>query len=131
MKKHKSVLRAKGLIGTVFAMAMLAPLPSTATTSPVLADQGGKWTASTREKYYTQDQGSRIMPLKWINALKQANGTPFMADSLGRYGYLPNPKSDEPGLPVGFTAANENGDKIIGMNCSACHTRQIEVSGTS
>lgn len=131
MKINKSRLRLRRLTGTVLTLVILAPLSSTAATSPVMADQGKKWTASTREKYYTQDQGSRIMPLKWINALKQANGTPFMADSLGRYGYLPNPKSDEPGLPVGFTVANENGDKIIGMNCSACHTRQIEVSGTS
>jgi len=118
-------------VGTVLTMAMLVPLSSTAATSPVLTDQGGKWTDSARQKYYTQDQGSRIMPLKWINALKQANGTPFMADSLGRYGYLPNPKSPEPGLPVGFIAAKDNGDKFIGMTCSACHTRQIDVSGSS
>ncbi len=135
MKKQNSVLTTKGLSGTFLTLAMLAPLSSIATTpaptTPVLANQGGKWTASTREKYYTQDQGSRIMPLKWINALKQANGSPFMADSLSRYGYLPNPNSVEPGLPVGFSVADEHGDKIIGMNCSACHTRQIEVSGTS
>lgn len=131
MKKNKSALRIRFLTDTALAMAIFAPLPSTAATSPVMTDQGNKWTASTREKYYTQDQGSRIMPLKWINALKQANGAPFMADSLGRYGYLPNPKSVAPGLPVGFSVAEENGDKIIGMNCSACHTRQIEVSGTS
>lgn len=131
MKKIKSVLRIRCLVGTVLTMAMLAPLVSTAAVSPVLTDQGKKWTASTREKYYTQDQGSRIMPLKWINALKQADGTPFMANSLGRYGYLPNPKSPEPGLPVGFVAAKENGVKFVGMTCSACHTRQIEVSGTS
>jgi len=134
MKKIEYVFRTRLLGGTVLAMAMLVPLPSTAAmsaASPVMADQGKKWTASTREKFYTQDQGSRIMPLKWINALKQANGAPFMADSLGRYGYLPNPKSAEPGLPVGFSVAKENGDKIIGMNCSACHSRQIDVSGTS
>ncbi|MGZ8175028.1 MULTISPECIES: di-heme-cytochrome C peroxidase [Methylobacter] len=131
MKKNESVLRIRSLVGTVLTMAMLVPLSSTAATSPVLTDQGGKWTNSARQKYYTQDQGSRIMPLKWINALKQANGAPFMADSLGRYGYLPNPKSPEPGLPVGFIAAKENGDKFIGMTCSACHTRQIDVSGIS
>ncbi|MFA5015922.1 MAG: di-heme-cytochrome C peroxidase [Methylobacter sp.] len=131
MKKNESVLRIRSLVGTVLTVAMLAPLSSTAATSPVLTDQGGKWTDSARQKYYTQDQGSRIMPLKWINALKQANGAPFMADSLGRYGYLPNPKSPEPGLPVGFIAAKENGDKFIGMTCSACHTRQIDVSGIS
>ena len=140
MNKIECELRLKCLTGLLLATAMLAPMPTTAAsapmplaaaTSPVLADQGKKWDASTREKYYTQDQGSRIMPLKWINALKQANGSPFMEDSLSRYGYLPNPKSPEPGLPVGFTAAEDKGDKIIGMNCSACHTRQIEVDGTA
>lgn len=115
----------------VIAMVMLASLPTTVSASLVMTDQGTKWTDSTRNKYYSEDQGSRIMPLKWINALKQANGTPFMADSLERYGYLPNPKSAEPGLPVGFSVAKENGDKIIGLTCSACHSRQIDVSGTS
>ncbi len=133
MKKIEYALRTKCLTGTVLAMAMLSSLPSLAASPslPVMADQGWKWTDSARNKYYTQDQGSRVIPLKWINALKQADGTPFMADSLSRYGYLSNPKSPEPGLPVGFIAAKENGDKTMGLTCSACHTRQIDVSGTS
>ncbi|WP_054773850.1 di-heme-cytochrome C peroxidase, partial [Methylogaea oryzae] len=113
------------------AAAMLAPLSPEAAVAPVMTDQGKHWTASTREQYYTQDQGSRVMPLKWINALKQADGKPFLEDSLSRYGYLPNPQSPDPGLPVGFTVAKENGEKMLGMSCSACHTRQIEVSGTA
>jgi cytochrome c553 len=131
MKKHTRKLIIKCFSGSVLTMIMLAAsLPSTAAT-PVMTDQGGKWNDSTREKYYTQDQGSRIMPLKWINALKQPNGTSFMADSLGRYGYLPNSKSAAPGLPVGFTVAEENGEQIVGLNCSACHSRQIDVKGTA
>lgn len=132
MKKRELALSTGGLAGAFLAVAMLAPLPAAAAvTPPVMTDQGKKWDASTRDRYYTQDQGSRVMPLKWINALKQANGKPFMEDSLSRYGYLPNPKSEEPGLPVGFSVAQENGDKIIGLTCSACHSRQIDVSGTS
>ena len=130
MKNQTSQLISNGLTVTTLLITLLAPRLSIATV-PVTINQGGQWTASTQEKYYTQDQGSRIMPLKWISALKQANGSPFMADSLSRYGYLPNPKSTEANLPVGFTVAEENGEKIIGMNCSACHTRQIDVSGTS
>jgi cytochrome c5 len=73
------------------------------------------------------------MPLRWIASLKQANGKPFLEDSLSRYGYLPNPdKIDNPReLPVGFTATSENGAESIGMTCAACHTRQIEVNGTA
>jgi cytochrome c553 len=126
-----NILRTGFLTGSVLALAIIAPLPSMAAASPVLTDQGKNWTDSTREKYYTLDQGSRIMPLKWINALKQANDAPFMADNLVRYGYLPNPKSSEPGLPVGFSVAEENGEKIIGLTCSACHSRQIDVSGVA
>jgi cytochrome c553 len=56
---------------------------------------------------------------------------------LNRYGYLPNPKSDPPGLPVGFTVSNAvvgatgMSGQVIGMTCAACHTRQIEVAGTA
>ncbi len=132
MKNQTSQLISNCLTATALLISVLAPCNATATaTIPVITDQGVQWTESTKEKFYTQDQGSRIMPLKWISALKQANGLPFLADSLGRYGYLPNPKNTETNLPVGFTVADENGEKIIGMNCSACHSRQIEVSGVS
>lgn len=110
------------------ASAMLAPLASSA-AEPHTVDQGKEWTASAQKDFYSRDQGSRIMPLRWIAALKQANGEPFMAASLGRYGYLPNDKSRPAGLPVGFTVGSGNGGQEIGMNCAACHTRQIEVNG--
>jgi mono/diheme cytochrome c family protein len=60
-----------------------------------------------------------------MQALRQPNGEAFLAESLGRYGYLPN--NDIPGMPVGFTVAGPSGGEIIGMTCSACHTRQITV----
>ncbi|WP_204369228.1 di-heme-cytochrome C peroxidase [Methylocucumis oryzae] len=107
-------------------------LPLSTSAALVMTNQGTDWTDATRQTYYSQDQGSRIMPLKWMQALKQANGKPFMARSLSRYGYLPNPKSKVANVPVGFTvAAEKNGEQSIGMTCSACHTRQIDVSGTS
>ncbi|VFT57754.1 Uncharacterised protein [Pseudomonas aeruginosa] len=52
-------------------------------------------------------------------------------DSLARYGYLPNPKAPAEGLPVGFTVAGTGARQMVGMTCSACHTRQIEVKGTA
>jgi len=95
-----------------------------------MIDQGMNWTADARNDFYSRDQGSRIIPLSWITALKQQNGEPFMAASLARYGYLPNEESDPPGLPVGFTVASGSSGETIGMSCAACHTRQIEVAGT-
>jgi hypothetical protein len=96
----------------------------------VFADQGPTWTSAQRSDFYSRDQGSRMIPLAWLRALKQANGQPFLADSLSRYGYLPNP-SNPNGLPVGFTASGPTGAQTVGMTCSACHTRQINVGDTN
>jgi hypothetical protein len=95
----------------------------------VFVNQGAQWTDEERQAFYKQDQGARIMPLSWMRALKQADGSPFLADSLSRYGYLPNPTSPESNVPVGFTVANKDGAPSIGMTCAACHTRQIDVAG--
>ena len=121
------------LARTVLAMAILVSIDVTtaAASSPVTTDQGPSWTTATRKDFYSRDQGSKIIPVRWIGALKQSNGEPFMVDSLGRYGYLPNEWSDPPGLPVGFTVASGSDGGTLGMTCAACHTRQIEVAGTS
>ncbi len=94
-------------------------------------DQGPNWFRTTRADYYTQDQGSRIMPLRWFRALKRVDpgheGEAFLGpDSLSRYGYLPNTETDTV-LPVGFTTNGPTGNESVGMNCAACHTREIEV----
>ena len=75
------------LIGST-VLSLLAPLPAF-TATPQAIDQGTNWNAAARRDFYSRDQGSRIMPLRWIAALKQPGGEPFMADSLSRYGYLP------------------------------------------
>jgi hypothetical protein len=71
-----------------------------------------------------------MIPLAWLRALKQPNGQPFLADSLGRYGYLPNPANSDQ-LPVGFTASGPTGSRTVGMTCAACHTRQVTAEGKS
>ena len=93
-------------------------------------DQGPEWNLATRHQYYTQDQGSQLMPVRWAMALKQPNGQPFMADRLSRYGYLTDQDTPISLLPVGFTINAERGEPMIGMTCAACHTREIDVSGT-
>jgi hypothetical protein len=98
---------------------------------PVMVPQGPNWTQATRLQFYSQDQGSQIMPLAWFEALQQPNGEPFVADSLSRYGYLPNPASPTPGLPVGFTVNGSGNSTMVGMTCAACHTRQIVSGGVA
>lgn len=128
VKAHFSIHAA--LSGAALCAVVLASsVPVRAADSnPIYADQGANWTPTTRADFYTQDQGSRIMPLAWLEALKQSNGAPFLADSLGRYGYLPNPANSN-GLPVGFTASGPQGSEAAGMTCAACHTRQIAADG--
>jgi mono/diheme cytochrome c family protein len=100
-------------------------------TAWIPLNQGPTWTADARSDFYGRDQGSRLIPLRWIVALKQSNGAPFMADSLARYGYLPNETSSPPGLPVGFTVSGTTDGESLGLTCAACHTRQINVQGKS
>jgi hypothetical protein len=98
--------------------------------APFFTDQGSNWTPAARDDFYSRDQGSRMIPLAWLQALKQSNGQPFLADGLARYGYLPNPApANTNKLPVGFTASGASGVQIVGMTCSACHTRQITAEG--
>jgi len=132
MKKNNFNPRIMACMALAISSCAVQPTTATtSTTSPFTIDQGKKWTPEDRKSFYVQDQGSRIMPLSWIQALKQADGKPFLDASLSRYGYLPNDKSNIPGLPVGFTTNGTDNDKAVGMTCSACHTRQIEVGGTS
>lgn len=112
------------------ALALSTCLASALAAQTVYVDQGADWTPSLRTQFYTQDQGSRIMPISWMRALKQPDGSPFLQGALARYGYLPLPDAGETDLPVGFTT-NGSGDQMaVGMTCAACHTREIEVNGT-
>src|SRR6267143_530579 len=122
-------MRAIFLPGLVVAL-LTGSAASGAEPAPIFMDQGSNWTQATRDDFYTRDQGSRMIPLAWLSPLKQSNGQPFLADSLARYGYLPNPNpANSSRLPVGFTASGASGVQIVGMTCSACHTRQITAEG--
>ncbi|MGV1751488.1 di-heme-cytochrome C peroxidase [Agrobacterium sp. CG674] len=114
------------LMAGVFSLCLTAPVTA---QQIVYTDQGNNWNANTRNLYYTQDQGSRFIALSWLRALKHPDGTSFLADGLSRYGYLP---MDGPsmGLPVGFPVTGDDAQQMVGMTCSACHTREIAVSGT-
>ena len=115
----------------LLASALAGALALSAQAQTVVVDQGADWTPDVRESFYVQDQGSQIMPLKWMQALKLPDGSPFLGGSLARYGYLVNPNTTTPNVPIGFTVASTSGVDIIGMTCSACHTRQITVKETA
>lgn len=86
-------------------------------------DQGTEWTDEERNDFYIWGQGSELLPYTWMLALKDNTGQPFLADGMKRYGLLP---IDGRKLPVGFSLGNDvNGIQQVGLNCAACHTRQI------
>jgi hypothetical protein len=113
-------------VSALATMAMSAGAQPAA-KEPHWVDQGVAWTKNARDDFYSRNQGSHLMRLSWLQALKQPDGSAFAADGLARYGYLPNPASSV-GLPVGFTVTSGSAPQV-GMTCAACHTRQIEVGG--
>ncbi len=123
----RSMLWTASLASMALAMATVNSFAQS--TPPARVNQGEKWTDALRKEFYTRDQGSRLIPLAWYKALKQPNGQPFMADNLQRYGYLPNDAGGPRDLPIGFNVAMQQGVETLGLTCSACHTRQIEVHG--
>lgn len=113
------------LVGLTFVMTAGSSAQG-ADANPIYVDQGADWSATARADFYSRDQGSRLITLSWMQALKQRNGQPLIADGLSRYGYLPNP-GNTANPPVGFHASGPQDFQVVGMTCSACHTRQIEV----
>ncbi len=80
-------LRRLRIVGQAFS------IPPPPATPPVpkevtLLYQGAQWDQANRAAFYTQDQGSRIMPLAWFKALRLSDNTGFTADGLARFGYL-------------------------------------------
>jgi len=89
------------------------------------------WTDETQEAFYNTPQGSEIMPYPWIVALEQRDSQkPFLdPTNIERFRYLPRKKTaaNPDGLPVGWTKGPDAaGREWLGLNCSACHTAQLE-----
>ena len=127
--KQKSVIAGCAFV-VLSIFFFSASVAFTEDSAPIMVDQTKSWTSKKRALFYSLDQGSRIIPLRWIKALKLPDGKDFMYDGLRRYGYLPD-KASPDGLPVGFTTAGAKGKEMLGMTCAACHTRQIEYGGKS
>ena len=92
-------------------------------------DQG--WNEAEKVGWYTTSQGSRLLPLSWMVALEQKDGTEkFLADpNVSRLGYLPSNYAGY-GLPLGFAvdqgdAPDNSQEPWVGMTCAACHTGEF------
>ncbi|MES2441826.1 MAG: di-heme-cytochrome C peroxidase [Pseudomonadota bacterium] len=119
-----------GLKTFLLAAAAVLPFGAAQAQVPCLpgsnvqcVEQGKSWTNLARRAFYSKDQGSQMIPYGWMQALKAPEGQSFMFDALARYGYVPDPFRK--GMPVGFTVAGKGEAAQLGMNCAACHTREI------
>ncbi|MDG4874099.1 di-heme-cytochrome C peroxidase [Mesorhizobium sp. WSM4935] len=94
---------------------------------------------ATLHRFYFTDQGTRLIPAAWLDALKDADGDRIMdPEALSALGFLYDGVKDDAknpyGWPIGFTVsdpARTGGIPIAGLSCAACHTGQIEYRGTS
>ena len=106
-------------------------------------DQG--WTSEQREAWYSATQGSRLIPLAWMQSLEQPGQTKLFLEpgNIESFGYLPRSDTALGPLPVGFVTdtgpdgplqrtrlrwkANQGEtEPWLGLTCSACHTSQLK-----
>ena len=92
-------------------------------------------TEDERNAWRYLTEGSDLVPVAVLRALKDIHtGKPY-SESLGHYGFLANdPGPGNPyGLAVGWTVDVPSYSLLkldyVGVNCSACHTGQIEFDG--
>lgn len=79
--------------------------------------------------WYALSQGSRLIPVSWLNALKTPQGAAFSSrDAMEAYGYA---YAGDSAWPAGFVIDQDNaGRDWLGLNCSACHTSKLSANGT-
>jgi hypothetical protein len=93
------------------------------------AQQG--WGQSQMRAWYELSQGSRLIPLAWLKALKNSDGTLFFErKTMEAFGY--NYFSDKSAsLPIGFIVDRDQNKEWMGFNCSACHTAKLKTGSVS
>ena len=109
-----------------------------------------QWDEDARAYWYGASQGSRLIPLDWLEALEQAGSTElFMTpENIEKYNFIPR-KSKVPGrddyaqLALGVVIDNSpdenlqrtklrwkanqsNQENWVGLTCAACHTGEIK-----
>ena len=83
----------------------------------------------TRTLHYTSTEGSRIIALARLQALKQQEARRFQPVGLARYGYRPMEGLSQD-LAVGFPVTDAAQQHMAGLTCFTCQTPEPAVSGT-
>ena len=91
--------------------------------------------AAQRTVWRFTSEGSDLAPVALLRALRDVNTGELFPESLEHYGFLPSPASpaNPCGLPVGWAVSVPEYSILnldyVGVNCSACHTGQIDYAG--
>jgi processive rubber oxygenase RoxA-like protein len=139
-----------GASALAIAAAGLGLVASLTAAKPSAALNDQNWTETERTAWYRGSQGSRLMPLRWLNALEEKDSATLLMDPAGfaRFGYLPAGPGEATTLPLGFAvdiqsdkdlnisrlrwfAGQKDKEPWIGLNCSACHTAEIRYRGSA
>ncbi|HEY1427025.1 MAG TPA: di-heme-cytochrome C peroxidase [Caulobacteraceae bacterium] len=110
------------------------------------------WTLGQQDWWSNIDQGSRLVPAAWLQALEQPGpgaGKFMDVAYLGNFRFLP-PRADAPAgtLPVGMAVDGGPDDNLVktrlrwfdgqdgkqpwvGLTCATCHTAQLDYQGQS
>lgn len=86
------------------------------------------WSRADMKVWYSLSQGSRLVPVSWLNALKTPQGAAFSSrEAMEAYGYV---YAGDGAWPAGFVIdQDKNGRDWLGLNCSACHTSKLTANG--
>jgi hypothetical protein len=93
---------------------------------------------ATLQRYYHTDQGTRLLPAAFLEALKNAdgNGRLMSTENYRKWGFIVDKagpsKSNPYGWPLGFTVSDpkvSGGIRVAGVTCAFCHTGQIDYHG--
>jgi len=91
-------------------------------------------TGAEREEFYHLTEGSEVIPLNWVRALRDSStGRPFL-ENPERFGLIAD-SVNEYRLPVGVTAGETVdtrflGVQMLGFNCAACHVNEVTYRGS-
>ncbi len=112
-------VRFSRVLAVVWLLAGITPLQA----------QNQGLTPAELQDWYHLSQGTEVFPYRFLRAIKDFDtGKPFIED-LDRFGFILDPKS-EYGVPIGMSVSDTRdlrfaGVKMIGLNCSACHTAEM------
>jgi len=109
------------------------PEPPPPPAPPTQPEAGPGLPAADRAVFYHLAEGSEIIPLAWMKALRDPATNRPVLENPERFGMIADPGNPD-GLPVGGTAdvtvdTRFAGVRMFGFNCAACHVNEVTWRG--